>query len=1088
MRCRRICICMLILILISLTVLAQEGKIVGRVVNRETGGAIPGANIILVNIYQNGKPVELEYPRGAASNLDGYYMILNVPPGIYDLEASVIGYKILRKSEVKVSVDLTTTVDFQMVQTVIEGEVVEVVAERPLIKPDISGTQEIIGTQQMDATPVLRMDEFVNKIKGVELSSSNDGMGLSVRGGDIRETDVRIDGISLRDPRSENSYLSINSTSIEELQVMTGGFQAKYGHVRSGLINAVTKEGSRDKYNLSLKFDYTPVAQKKFYGTNHWEKDSPIYKVFAGEYAMEGVPDSVLGVLIPDVALFSNFKGWESRSQRLQNLTAMGLPERMRMTPEQKRDLWLFQHPSYNFAKRPDYHVEGTLTGPVPGKGLPIIGNVLGKSTFLLGLKYEDAQFAFPLGARNDYRDWNTQLKITTRFGSGQKLSINAMYAQINTLTAGRPSSFGGALVDMSSRFNFLNATDASVRHQGQLLAGQSGLSQIFNKSRLQLYDRRYLAGDIKYTKNISSKSYVTMKIEYTYADHKIAPYGFDPADSSNWVAFDTSGLKVLNIPYAGAPNASTNYARDITDDFNLYGGLQAVDSSYSWRTRLSCDYLVQVGRHHEIETGFDFLYNHIHVNSGTWQQAEKSWTPDTWQYFTETPIQLGLYVQDKLEFEGLVANIGLRADYFNPLKNSYRVEHPLDNDYKYFYNLIYTNLPGDFGSLERWIKYREMLDNPRGWPTTKTKPQLKLSPRIGVSFPVTAVSKMYFNYGHFYQAPNIHFLYNRNISPGWANVPSPELSMARTVAFEFGYEQLFLHKYLINASAYYKNVDDEPLSRTYIDYWETINVTKYFPDAYRDIRGIELRMEKNIGRFFTYWGNYEYMLVSYGEIGKSRVYENRLKATEEERYSSIYTTEPRPSAQINLNWHTPAVFGPRILKTQPLSDLYVNLFCEWRDQGDVILNPQEPEAEQIRIGVVDYVNLDLRASKKFNLNNVDVEFVVTVQNLLNIKRLSYANMTQEQYSEYKESLHTEKDLYSSEKLDKLGEYPRDEYAWETAMYKFRRGLYNFKRFLGMKAEKPWRWGDNDHIKIGWYDTPLYLNPRRVLIGIRVNF
>ncbi len=102
----------------------------------------------------------------------------------------------------------------------------------------------------------------------MELVSGADGHGLSIRGGAIRETDVRIDGISVRDPRSENSYLSINSTSVEELQVLTGGFVAKYGGFRSGLVNAVTKEGNRERYNLSLKFDMTPANQQKFFGEN----------------------------------------------------------------------------------------------------------------------------------------------------------------------------------------------------------------------------------------------------------------------------------------------------------------------------------------------------------------------------------------------------------------------------------------------------------------------------------------------------------------------------------------------------------------------------------------------------------------------------------------------------------------------------------------------------------------------------------------------------------------------------------------------------------------------------------------------------
>ncbi len=107
-------------------------------------------------------------------------------------------------------------------------EQVVVTAQRETIKPDVAGTQEVIVTSRLEEMPVTRVDEFARSLKGVQLVSSADGNGLSVRGGAIRETDVRIDGISLQDPRSENSYLALNSTTIEEIQVLTGGFQAKY--------------------------------------------------------------------------------------------------------------------------------------------------------------------------------------------------------------------------------------------------------------------------------------------------------------------------------------------------------------------------------------------------------------------------------------------------------------------------------------------------------------------------------------------------------------------------------------------------------------------------------------------------------------------------------------------------------------------------------------------------------------------------------------------------------------------------------------------------------------------------------------------
>ena len=1071
-------------------------------------------NILVTHRFESGKAIELEDKLGAATNENGYFVILNVPPGTYNVKAQMMGYTPLVKSAVRVNIDLTTRLEFPLTPTVLEGEVVEVVAEREIIRRDVSGTQEVVQTQRIDETPVVRMDEFISKIKGVDLVAGEEGQGLSIRGGKIRETDVRIDGISLRDPRSENSYLSINSTSVEELQVLTGGFEAKYGGIRSGLVNAVTKEGSREKYSFSVKFDYTPGTQHKHFGTNPWSKDSWIYKIFADttfkymdptdstwkSYAMDGVPDdpALLPEGFPDDQVFRDFRGWNNLlNQRPQNHQVMGIPDsiyRILFTsPEEKLALWKFQHPRYEYAQKPDMYFEVTLTGPIPGEFLPLVGNFFEKSTFLLAGKYENSQYAFPIGPRNEYIDWNGQLKVTSRLSPSRRLSLNAMYAEINTMTAGRPTSFGGALVDYSSRFNFLNTTDVSVRQQGSLLAGETGLARMFNKSRLQYYDQRHITGGVKYTENLTPRTFYSLELQLGYSDHQITPFGFNPADTTeNFVRID-SLLYVLNIPRLGSPNASTNVGRDMIDFFELYGGLQAVDSSYTYETRLKGALVSQMGEHHEIETGFDLNYTLLHVNSGTWLQAQKSWTPDTWQYFTATPITMGMYLQDKLEFEGMVANVGIRADYFHPLEQSYQVSHPLDKDYANFYNLIYNNLSGDFGSWERWKEYREMLDSPKGWPASDVKPQFKLSPRMGISFPVTPTSKLYFNYGHFYQRPNIHFLYNRNISPGSAIVPSPGLEMARTVAFEFGYEQQFWNRYLINISAYYKDIQNEPLSRVYIDWWEEMHVRKYFPDAYRDIRGVEIRFEKNLGRFFTFWSNYDYMVSSSGSTGLARVYENRLKANEEERTANITRTQPLPKAQANINFHTPDDFGPQILARHPLENIFVNFSYEWKDGGDQIINPSEPESEWRRIEIVDYYNLDLRASKMFAVGNTNVEVVLTVQNLLNIKRLSYGNMTQSQYNAYRDSLRIE-EIYTGAQRDKLGEYNRDEYAWETASYKVRKGWYNFKESLysrlgwNFDQEKPWRRGTNEHIDTGWYDAPLYLNPRRVLVGVRVHF
>ncbi len=1025
-----------------------NGKIAGRVYDKETTQPLPGANVFIESIWQFGKEIKLEMTLGAATDGEGYFVILNVSPGTYNIKATMMGYMNLVVQRIRVNIDRTTTVDFALEPKAIEMDEIQVVAEREIIKPDVSGTQEIILSDRIAETPVLRLDEFVNKIKGVELVAGYDGHGLSIRGGTIRETDVRLDGISIRDPRSENSYLSLNSTSVEELQVLTGGFEAKYGDFRSGLVNVVSREGSRDKYNISLKFDYTPSNQRKFFGVNPWSEDSWIYRVFADTsengYAWRGTYGDTT---VPEELRY--FRGWNNRREGNSNYEAIGLPKRTTLTAEQKRLLWLQQHPQYKFADKPDVFLEGTITGPVPGSIIPFLGELLSKSTFLLAGKYENTQFAFPIGPRDSYLDWNSQLKITSRISPNMKLSLNGIYAKVNTLTADEPTTFGNILVDESSRFNFLSSTSASVEQQARIL-GSKGFEKMFNKSRLQYYEQRYIISGAKFTHTISPRVFYDLDLQFSYTDHEVTPFSLDSTKANAWTMVDT--FQVLNVPTKGSPNASTNWLTDINDLFWLYGGLQAADSTYSWMLNFKGHLTTQIGRHHQIETGFNFRYNYLSVNSGTWLQSEKSWSPDLWQYFTVKPLEIGVYLQDKLEFEGMIANIGLRFDYFNPNKKSYILKHPLDSDYADFYNLTYQYLPGESFSWERWGEFRELLDQPPGWPTVESKAQLKISPRLGVAFPITVNSKLYFNYGHFYQRPNVHFLYNQSIGPGFTNLPSSDLEMARTVAYEFGYEQRFLENFLANVTLYYKDIKNEPLSREYVDYWEELSIRKYLPDSYKDIRGIELRLEKNFGRFVTFWGNYEYMLKSTGQGGLKYVYENRLKALEEMRDPNLDITQPLLRANVNLNLHTPYDWGPKLSGWKPLGGLFVNLFFEWNDGGEQIINPHEPEEKQIKIEVVDYSNVDFRASKMVQFAGLNLEFVMTIQNLLNQKRLYLKGMSTAQFDRYKESLHFPFESGDQHGNDKLGEW------------------------------------DKDYIDTGWLTAPLFLNPRRILLGLRINF
>ena len=124
-------------IFLSLLILSHQlifagttGRLAGRITDTATGEPLPFVNVVIMGTTL-----------GAASDIDGYYSIINIPPGNYTVKASAIGYNSVSFQEVKVSIDLTTTIDFQLSEESVElGEEVVVVATRPLVRMDLTSS------------------------------------------------------------------------------------------------------------------------------------------------------------------------------------------------------------------------------------------------------------------------------------------------------------------------------------------------------------------------------------------------------------------------------------------------------------------------------------------------------------------------------------------------------------------------------------------------------------------------------------------------------------------------------------------------------------------------------------------------------------------------------------------------------------------------------------------------------------------------------------------------------------------------------------------------------------------------------------
>ncbi len=238
--------------------IGTTGKISGRITDKTTGEPLPFVNVIVMGSSM-----------GAATDLEGYYTINNIPPGSYTVKASAIGYNPVTYKEVKVNIDLTTKVDFQLADVSIElGEDIIVTAEKPLIRQDQTATTAVVGSDLIKELPVTEIGDVLSLQAGIVVSP---GGALHVRGGRAGQISYQIDGVPVTDAYDGGTVVDVNTEAVQELQVISGAFNAEYGQALSGVVNLVTKDG-KNTFNGSVAAyfgDYASDRTDLFWDINN---------------------------------------------------------------------------------------------------------------------------------------------------------------------------------------------------------------------------------------------------------------------------------------------------------------------------------------------------------------------------------------------------------------------------------------------------------------------------------------------------------------------------------------------------------------------------------------------------------------------------------------------------------------------------------------------------------------------------------------------------------------------------------------------------------------------------------------------------
>jgi len=973
----------------------NTGKISGTV-KSDKGEPLPGVNVVI-----EGTTL------GAATDLNGNYFILNVPPGVYSVKASMVGFQTVIQRNIRVEVDRTIFLDFVLKETAVEIGAVEVEAKREVIKRDVSSTQYTFDKTEAQVMPVNTIQDVIRFQPGVSISGDN----ITIRGGGSDQVNFLLNGISLKDELFNRPYMALNITNIAEIQVLTGGFNAEYGDIRSGLVQVVTKEGG-ERYNLSLDYKILPYRQK-YQGPDIFSTGYRDYLLYASEDI--SMDSAEIARMFPyESRIWSGWptvvKSWLSDNDPGNDLT-----------PRQARQLWKWQYRSLPYSKKPDQYLDATLSGPLPLSFLPgDLGDPFKKISFVLSHRLSYEMFALP-SVRDHFSDRNTQLEITTKLIPDVKLTATGLWGH----------EYGIGYTEL----------------QGYLDVARGGGSPYSNAivPTADLYTSLY---GIKWTHFLSSNTFYEaqfsyMKREYEIdhgpvrdttkiyeipADWYILPWdltvkGYWDNRTGQYVKKDTvfkqgDSLWVPSHWYDEAPQGWVTpgpATPSVDGRNNLDAATPAQDFSNGDIFRFKFDFSSQVHPQHLLKAGVEFHYDRFHR-----RYKETNWVGFQKIEYDEYPRRGALYVQDKLELEGMIANLGVRFDYFDAHGE---ILSPNDAFARVFGTGV--NFYDSLSVIER----------------APSRKFLKISPRVGVAFPISVTSKIYYNYGHFYSLPPTQYVFGYvNHRSGYLEqMGNPNLEPPRTISYEVGFEQSIADEFLLRLSLYYKDVDNQIGRVSYQNIDNTVVYNTFANTNYQDIVGLEVRLTKTYGKFFSGWIQTEFIGSKGGNVGLQTIFQpNDIRVPQFYRPAEpgVYLWNWTPSFLANIDFHTPDDWGPEILGTKLLGGWRFNIIQSWSEGARYTWNPRNDPRVVDNLKWVNSYRTDIKLSKTVKiLDRILATLYLDIRNLFPRKVLNPGalhgpgdNPDSEQY-QYFDSLIPGEDRIGDYEAEHI-KYPKETPGW----------------------------------------------------------
>lgn len=1038
-------IVLFIVVICSLSFAGTTGKIAGTVKDAQSGEPLAG-----VNVFLEGTSL------GAATDVDGTYFIINIIPGRYTLKVLYVGYREYTIENVEVITDLTTRVDVELQSEIMTSEAITVIAKKPIIQKDVAASQRSLTTKDIQGLPVVTIEEAVGLKAGVTSS-------LQIRGSSSEETLFMVDGIQLRDQRTNEPMTQMPLSAIQEVSVQSGGFGAEYNNVRSGVVNVVTREGNPDQYTGTVTFRISP-AQQKHFGISPFDPMSYMHRPYFDPDVMWTGVNNGAWDLYTLRQYDTKFDGWNVISER----TLQDDDPTNDLTPDAAFRIFQYEHRKQGDIKKPDYTLDMGFGGPITKS--------LGNLRFFLSAKRTQETYLMEL-ARDALVDQVFMLKLTSDITPTMKLSVLGIYGEVYATALSR----SGGTSYFNSVWDVANA-----------------MAQTTFTVPWRMYTDIYWAPTSRFTHTISAK-----------LSHVISPrtfYDIQLRRTGSKYYTNTPGWRDITPRYEIVPGYFTDErpigywpknVESVEGRLNM-GGSVSTSRDFSEITTYSLkgDLVSQIDNHNQIKAGFEFLYDNYDMQFG----MENFVLPEgnTWTTINENPIRLSVYAQDKIEYEGFISTLGVIMDYTSPNGFWYDVD-PFDRS---FFSSDYDP------ALEDEFK------------SAKAESQLTFSPRVNISHPITEFSKLYFNYGHYRQLPTSerYFRLQRGAVDQMDYFGDPSTPLEKTIQYELGYEHALSNQFHLQLAAYYKDITDQSYWVRFVSDQKAINYFRVTNQQYEDIRGFEIELSRIYGNWVIGNINYEYRVGTSGHFGTSLVDENPAEMREHLRKNPVQS-KPRPIPRLKswIDIFTPNDFGPKWGNQHILGDWHFNFITRWTAGSWFTYNPNNIPGIQYNYQWNDFFNVDLKISKVFPFGDFDFKLYADIFNLFNIKNFSGASFRNSfDYDYYMQSLHLPEELTAPLKYNNIpGDDNPGDYRAAGVEYQPMEWTRNVNEFLGDPNPRVIYWDATSrqymrYVDDAWTVVPgsemdkvledkayidmpnltyyTFLNPRQVFFGVSLTY